>query len=477
MKFSKVTPQPPIENKDSSAEHAIRIQKVQELRKLGVEPWPPSEPVTATCTQVIEEFNQGNEGHSYAVAGRIMTKRGHGKTIFAHIQDRSGKLQIYLKLDQIGQEQFSLFDRDIDGGDIIWCEGTTFKTKTGEITLSVIRFKLLSKCLHPLPEKFHGITDIETKYRHRYLDLMTNEETRERFKRRTALIKSVRDYLDRHDFLEVETPMLHPIPGGAAARPFITHHNALDSDFYLRIAPELYLKKLVVGGFERVYEINRNFRNEGISTRHNPEFTMLEFYMAYQDYHFIMQFVETMLREMVQKTCGTLQVHFGEYVLDFSQPFKRINAQQALIEYAKLTQEQLTVNAIDQTLKRYEIILENKQASHGQKIFALFEKLVEKSLVQPTFIIDFPSKFRHYQNVILIIRRLPPALNCLLPVWKLVTVLMSSMTPLIKQSALKNKYVRMQLVIVKQCITMLIIFMRWNMAYRQPLVSALVLIA
>lgn len=371
-------------------EYQGRVEKLQQLRNQHTEPWPGPQVITATCAQLIKDYQDGVGGHEYTTAGRLMTRREHGKTAFGHIQDRSGRLQMYVKLDIVGQELFNFFTQTIDLGDIIWCKGTPFTTKTGEITLNVTDIKLLSKCLHPLPEKFHGVTDIETKYRQRYLDLMTNEETRERFMRRSTIIKAVRSYLDAHDFLEVETPMLHPIPGGAAARPFITHHNALDSDFYLRIAPELYLKRLVVGGFERVYEINRNFRNEGISTRHNPEFTMVEFYMAHQDYHFIMQFVETMLREMVQKTCGTLQVRFGDALLDFAQPFARMSAQQALIEHGKLTKEQLEPQAIDATIKRYNITLPTPHASHGQKIFALFEELAEKCLVQPTFIIDFP---------------------------------------------------------------------------------------
>lgn len=373
-----------------SDESKIRAEKVDKLRQMGIEPWPQAVAVEHTCKQVHDEFADTAEKKVYTLAGRLMSVRSHGKTAFAHIQDRSGRLQIYLKKDVVGEEKFSLFEHFIDLGDIVWVTGSPFRTKAGEITLEVTDFKLLSKCLHPLPEKFHGLTDVEQRYRQRYLDLISNPESKEKFITRTKIIRAVRDFLDAHDFIEVETPMLHPIAGGAAARPFITHHNALDSDFYLRIAPELYLKRLVVGGFERVYEINRNFRNEGISTRHNPEFTMLEFYMAYQDYHFIMNFVEELLRSVIKKAARTLQVPFGNHVIDFEKPFKRMNAQEALIQTDTVTEKDLSAKSIDAVLKEHGVVVDNKQASVGQKIFALFEKLVEPHLIQPTFIIDFP---------------------------------------------------------------------------------------
>lgn len=379
---------------DSSTEHEIRVQKVEDLKKQGNEPWPGNKPITATCAQVLEEFIE-TEGSSepkksYAIAGRLMSRREHGKTSFGHLQDRSGKIQIYLKKDKVGEEKFNFFSQYMDLGDILWISGTSFKTKTGEITLDVEDLSLLSKCLHPLPEKFHGITDIETKYRHRYLDLMSSAETRERFIKRSRIIQLMRTYLDKHDFLEVETPMLHPIPGGAAARPFITHHNALDMDFYLRIAPELYLKRLVVGGLERVYEINRNFRNEGVSTRHNPEFTMLEMYMAYQDYHFIMNFVEQLFRELAIKITGSSTITYGEYTINFGKTFDRISAAQAIIKYSTITAEELASQQIDATLKKIGIKLPHAYASYNQKVFALFEEVAEKKLIQPTFIIDYP---------------------------------------------------------------------------------------
>ena len=370
-------------------EHEIRIEKIARLKALGIEPWPSMIPVTATCKQVIEEYKENVEKH-YSIAGRILTVRGHGKASFATIQDRSGKIQVYIKSDNIGQEQFKIFQELIDIGDIIWCAGTVFKTKTNEITLNVEKFVLLSKCLFPLPEKFHGISDIEIKYRQRYLDLITSEDTRERFKKRSKIIRAVRSFLDSHEFVEVETPMLHPIAGGAAARPFVTHHNALDMNFYLRIAPELYLKRLVVGGFERVYEINRNFRNEGISTRHNPEFTMVEFYMAHEDYHYAMNLVENMLRSMAKEVVGEEILNFGQYKLDFSKPFKRLTLKESIIEFTDFQAKDLEGANLDKLLSKHNVVVANSNASEGQKLFALFEEFVEKKLIQPTFILDYP---------------------------------------------------------------------------------------
>lgn len=372
-----------------SQEHEIRVGKVTKLRQMSIDPWPAREPVNATCTHVINEFAEDNH-KTYHVAGRVMTRRDHGKTFFAHIQDRSGRIQLYIKQDVLGEEQFNFFKEFIDIGDIIWCAGTTFKTKTGEITLRVTELKLLSKCLYPLPEKFHGIADQEIKYRQRYLDLISDPETRARFVKRSKIVGTIRAFLGEHDFMEVETPMLHPIAGGAAAKPFITHHNALDDDFYLRIAPELYLKRLVVGGLERVYEINRNFRNEGISTRHNPEFTMLEYYMAHEDYHFAMDLLEHMIRAVAQKACGTLQIEFEDVLLDFAKPFARLSVQDSLKEIGGCSEQEISLEHIDATIKKHNVELANKTASYGEKLFALFEALVEHKITQPTFIIDYP---------------------------------------------------------------------------------------
>lgn len=367
-------------------EHELRLETVKKLQEQGIDPWPAAPKVTATCQQVIAAFKPAQE-KQYSVAGRLVTRRSHGKTVFAHIQDRSGRLQLYLKQDLVGDEQFAFFNHEISIGDIIFVQGTSFTTKTGEITLKVATFELLAKSLFPLPEKFHGLTDVEVRYRQRYLDLISNPESREKFKKRSAIVRQLRTYLDAHDFIEVETPMLHPIAGGAAARPFVTHHNAYDMDLYLRIAPELYLKRLVVGGFERVYEINRNFRNEGISTKHNPEFTMLEFYQAYSNYHEMMDFVEQLLRTVVEETNGTLQVTYGDKVIDFGKPFKRISMKEAVLQYGKLSAKDLSESAIASTVQRLGF---EPHHTYGQNLVTLFDKLVEHHLQEPTFIIDFP---------------------------------------------------------------------------------------
>ena len=372
-----------------SAQHRIRVEKVLELRKRGIEPWPDLQPITAHSAQVIEEFKDDGVERPYQIAGRLMAIRLHGKTAFTQLMDMSGKLQLYIRSDVVGPEAFSIFEQFIDIGDIIWCEGTSFRTKTGEITLKVHKFILQSKCLFPLPEKFHGLHDIETKYRQRYLDLMTNPATKERFVKRSLIVSNIRNFLIERGYLEVETPMLHPIAGGANAKPFITHHNALHSDFYLRIAPELYLKRLVVGGFERVFEINRNFRNEGISTKHNPEFTMLEFYTAYKDYHFGMDIVEEMLKKTAQSACGKTLFPYEDYEIDFGMPFKRIPMYDAVFEYSGLEREDLQEDTISATVQKHKLKVPST-ASYGEKMYAIFDALVESKLIQPTFITGLP---------------------------------------------------------------------------------------
>ncbi len=373
-----------------SQEHQIRLQKVEKMRAAGLQPWPESKEVTATTQQILNEFKEDHTSPLYEIAGRIIALRKHGKTLFAHLQDRAGTLQIYIRQDEIGETLFQQFDEFVDVGDILWVKGSAFRTKMGEITLKVQNFQLLSKCLYPLPEKFHGLTDIETKYRQRYLDLISNKESRARFLARSQIIKIIRNYLDRHEFVEVETPMLHSIPGGAEARPFVTHHNTLNMDLYLRIAPELYLKRLIIGGMERVYEINRCFRNEGISTKHNPEFTTLELYIAHENYWWMMDFSEKMLKEVVKHVNQSMVVQFGEHSLDFGKPFERISMHNAVIKYGGIGEKDLTAKAIDATLKREGITLEKKNASWGEKLYALFDKLVEPKLIQPTFITHFP---------------------------------------------------------------------------------------
>lgn len=373
-----------------SEEHQVRVDKVAAMKQQGLNPWPENKPVNATTTQVLEQFKEDTESGDYEIAGRVMSRRGHGKTIFANIQDGSGKIQIYVRKDEIGEEAFEQFEKFVDIGDIVWVRGPSFKTKMGEVTIKVQSFTLLSKSLHPLPDKFHGLADVETKYRQRYLDLISNPESRNRFYVRSAILKAMRNYLDEHAFHEVETPMLHPIPGGAVAKPFVTHHNSLDMELYLRIAPELYLKRLIVGGMERVYEINRCFRNEGISTRHNPEFTTVELYVAYKEYRWMMDFTEAMIRDIVIKVLGKTDVSFGDHTLDFGKPFERLSMHDAVVKYAGISEKELSKDAIDATLKKHNVSLAKKDGTWGEKLYALFDELVEPKLIQPTFVTHFP---------------------------------------------------------------------------------------
>lgn len=372
-----------------SQEHEIRVKKALDLRSKGIEPWPSIKPVSDTAAKILGKFKEGQETE-HSVAGRLIAVRGHGKTAFARLQDRSGTIQLYFKKDILGDDKFEIFQSYLDIGDIVWVNGPLFTTKTGETTLKVIEFTLLSKCLHPLPEKFHGIADIEIKYRQRYLDLISSAESRQKFLTRSKLISGLRHYLEEHEFIEVETPMLHPIPGGAVARPFVTHHNTLHTDLFLRIAPELYLKRLVIGGFERVYEINRNFRNEGISTKHNPEFTMLEFYLAHHDYHYAMDLVQNMLKKVIQEACQDLVIPFGEHSLDFSKPFECISVKDAVLKHGNFSESDISPKNIDKQLEKSGAKKIPKDSSWGQKLFLLFEEVAEHKLIQPTFVIDFP---------------------------------------------------------------------------------------
>lgn len=330
------------------------------------------------------------------LAGRMMLKREAGKkAAFATLQDASGvradgRIQIYVTLDATGEAAMEAF-RTYDLGDILGVEGTLFKTKVDELTIKVTRLRLVTKSLRPLPDKFHGLADQETKYRQRYVDLIMNEETRRTFKARTAALSSMRRFMEKNGFMEVETPMLHPIPGGAAAKPFITHHNALDMQMFLRIAPELYLKRLVVGGFDRVFEVNRNFRNEGVSIRHNPEFTMMEFYAAYTDYTWIMDFTEAVIRQAAIDAQGTAVLSYGGRELDLSKPFQRLTIVEAINKYAPgYTAAQLEDPAfLKQELLKFGV-KPFATAGLGALQLALFEETAEAQLWEPTFIIDYP---------------------------------------------------------------------------------------
>ncbi|MBK0394307.1 lysine--tRNA ligase [Ramlibacter algicola] len=334
------------------------------------------------------------EGIRVRVAGRMMLKRVMGKASFATLQDASGRIQVYVTRDAIGEEAYAAF-KHWDLGDIVGAEGTMFKTRTGELSIQVASVRLLTKSLRPMPDKFHGVADQEVKYRQRYVDLMTDEDARKRFVARSKAVSGIREFMVQHGFLEVETPMLHPIPGGANAKPFVTHHNALDQEMFLRIAPELYLKRLVVGGFERVFEINRNFRNEGISVRHNPEFTMMEFYAAYWNYRDLMDFTEALVRDAAQKAVGTLQLTYQGKPVDLSAPFQRLTIREAIGQHTDAGAGADDREWLVAALKKLGMT-EEKDRLSTRSLASLqvlyFEETVEDKLWQPTFIMEHPTE-------------------------------------------------------------------------------------
>lgn len=383
--------------------YALRLEKAQKWRELGQNPYGNGYVPTDLAEQVhkahghltAEQIEQGARA-VYNLAGRIIAVRSFGKAAFVKLRDRSGEIQLHVKKDALDDNAFELFKLS-DVGDFVGVEGAVFRSKTGELSLSVTKYVPLTKSLRPMPEKWHGLTDTEIRYRQRYLDLMSNHEVKEVFLKRTRLVKFIRHFLDARDFVEVETPMMHPLVSGAAARPFHTHHNALDIPLYMRIAPELYLKRLVVGGFERVYEINRNFRNEGVSTRHNPEFTMLEFYQSYATYEDLMDLTEEMLSEAALAVAGSAKVPYGDLQLDFGRGWKRIPMTEAIREEVKsLTDKDMA----DPDRLRHQLLHGThagaeraaiESMNHGELVGALFERHVEHTLVHPTFITQFPT--------------------------------------------------------------------------------------
>ena len=376
---------------------AQRREKLNELRKEG-NAFPNDFRRNVLNAELAAEYAESDSDTLKAgtrrvkIAGRLMTKRVMGKASFATIRDMSGDMQLYVKRDDLAEGVYPAFKR-WDLGDIIAAEGTMFRTQKGELSVAVDDIRLLTKSLRPLPEKFHGLSDQETRYRQRYVDLIMNEASRETFKIRTRVIDGIRRFLMAKDYLEVETPMMHAIPGGATARPFNTHHNALDMDLYLRIAPELYLKRLVVGGFERVFEINRNFRNEGLSTRHNPEFTMVEFYQAYADYKELMDLTEEMLRTVTQDVLGTSEVHYQGTDLDFAKPFNRMTVLNSILHFnPTLTAEEIaTLGGATIVAKNLGISLKDSYGL-GKVQIEIFEKTVEHRLMEPTFITAYPTE-------------------------------------------------------------------------------------
>jgi len=381
--------------KAHATEFETRLERLAKLRDLGVDPYANDFKPVDTCAAVVaeasglskEELEAGRR--KATLAGRIMAKRDFGKASFIEIRDRSGAIQAYVRKDVVGGETFEIF-KHCDVGDIVGVSGLLFRTRTDELTVEAAEFRLLAKGLRPLPEKWHGLRDVEARYRQRYLDLMVNPEVREVFTKRTAVLKFIRDFLCERGFLEVETPMLHPIPGGAAARPFITHHNALDMELYMRIAPELYLKRLLVAGMERVFEINRNFRNEGVSTQHNPEFTMLEFYAAYATFEDLMDLSEEMLSSLALEVCGSMKISYQGAELDFTPPWKRISVKEAVLEYSDADESVFSDKAAAFEFARTLGLDMPEGFSHGKVILEIFEQTAEPRFVQPTFVTHYP---------------------------------------------------------------------------------------
>lgn len=372
-------------------------QRVEKLKSLQAEGKDPFEIVkydrTHTSKEVKENFEE-LEGKNVKVAGRLMLKRVHGKAGFSDIHDRYGKIQIYIRIDDVGEEKLKFF-KTLDIGDILGVEGRVFKTKTEEISIHVTDFTLLTKSIRPLPEKWHGLKDPDLRYRQRYVDLIMNQDVRDTFFKRTKIISAIRRFLDSRDFIEVETPILAPIASGAAARPFKTHSNSLDIDLHLRIATELYLKRLIVGGFERVYDMGKNFRNEGIDIRHNPEFTMIELYQAYTDYHGMMELCENLVAYCCMEVNGTTKVDYQGTEIDFAPPWNRITMKDAVKKYAEVDFNEISSDEQAREIAKKlhlekDLKKELKDCSKADILNAAFEGYVEEHLIQPTFIMDYP---------------------------------------------------------------------------------------
>jgi lysyl-tRNA synthetase class 2 len=373
-----------------------RLDKLKRLRDRGIDPYPARYRRTHTTQQakgLVGEESHPSTEVTVSVAGRILAQRGMGKATFVDLQDGSGRIQAYFRRDQVGDEKYALV-QELDLGDFVGVTGGLFKTRSGEITVNVAHFTLLAKSLQPLPEKWHGLVDVEKRYRQRYLDLISNEETRNLFLTRSRIIRAIRCFLDGQGFVEMETPILQPIAGGARARPFITHHHALDRDFYLRIATELHLKRLIIGGYDKVYEIGRIFRNEGISTRHNPEFTTLESYEAYADYTDVMSMLEAMVYYVAQEVLGTAKVAYGAINLDFTPPWKRMTLSEALMDACGIDLRECLAGGpevLRDTMREKGMELDETM-SPAYLVDKLVSAYVEPTLMQPTFLIDYPAE-------------------------------------------------------------------------------------
>ncbi|WP_026562677.1 lysine--tRNA ligase [Bacillus sp. J37] len=373
----------------------VRREKLHNLREKGLDPFGKRFERTHQTEDIIAEYSEFEKEEleekevSVTIAGRIMTKRGKGKAGFAHIQDLTGQIQIYVRKDEIGEEAYEIFNT-ADLGDIIGVTGVIFKTKVGELSIKVKSFELLTKSLRPLPDKFHGLKDIEQRYRQRYVDLIMSPDSKKTFITRSKIIQAMRRYLDDHGYLEVETPTMHSIPGGASARPFITHHNALDMPLYMRIAIELHLKRLIVGGLEKVYEIGRVFRNEGVSTRHNPEFTMIELYEAYADYQDIMTLTENVIAHIAKEVLGSTTVQYGDYEVNLEPQWTRLHMVDAIKEHTGADfWKEMSVEEARELAKQHNVEI-NEHMQYGHIVNEFFEQKVEEKLIQPTFIYGHP---------------------------------------------------------------------------------------
>jgi lysyl-tRNA synthetase class 2 len=374
-------------------ERVLKLKRLVEEKEIS--PYPYSFKESDNPKEIKEKYDKKlkPEEHSKKnakISGRVITKRDMGKAAFLKIRCDEIDFQFYLSIDSMGKKAFK-FLKLIDVGDFVGGFGEIFKTKTGEITLNIEKFQLLSKCLRPLPEKYHGVVDTEIKYRQRYLDLIMNRDSREVFRKRSLAMKTIRNFLDNRGYMEVETPILHPLYGGAAAKPFITHHNELDMDLFLRISPELYLKRLIVGGFDKVYDINKNFRNEGIDTTHNPEFTMIELYEAYADYNTMMEITEKMYEAVALKLNGTTKSNFKGHEIDFKTPWKRVTMLDSIKEHSSYDLSNMTIKELKDLAKKHKIEMD-KEESWGNYVAAFFEHFCEEKIIQPTFVIDHPRE-------------------------------------------------------------------------------------
>ncbi|MCX8083629.1 MAG: lysine--tRNA ligase [Calditerrivibrio sp.] len=374
-----------------------RLEKLNRLKENNIQTYVNSFKVSNDIKDIKTKFQSEDEKallenrYKTTLAGRIVAMRSFGKATFATIKDRTGSIQVYIKKDELQEEEKLSFD-NTDIGDFIGVSGFLFKTKTGELTLYAEKYKILTKTLRDLPEKWHGLKDVEIRQRQRYVDLIVNPEVKEVFKKRSLIIKYIRDFFYRNDFLEVETPMMHPVAGGATAKPFITHHNTLDMKLFLRIAPELYLKRLVVGGFERVFEINRNFRNEGISTKHNPEFTMIEWYQAYADYFDLMRMTEDLIYEIALKVNGSPKITYSDLEIDLTPPWEKLTLEQAIEKYANIPESALSSYDNAKAKANQLNIKVEDSWGRGKIVLEIFEKFVEDKLINPTFIINYPKE-------------------------------------------------------------------------------------